>query len=91
MTTTMTATTKQREYSKGYKPQTRDLSGIRPLWLDINQIGKLTGFKKGFLLKLIEANAFPQPIKLGYRCNRWSLAEVEHWIIQQEKSRQPTA
>lgn len=73
--------------TKTYKPQTRDLSAFRPLWLDINQVSRVTGFKKGFIKKMVEANIFPQPIRLGYRCNRWSIAEVERWIIQQEQAR----
>lgn len=76
-----------KPYSKGYKPQTRDLSMFRPLWLDMEQICKLTGFKRGFITKLIDLNAFPPPVKLGSRCNRWSIAEVEQWILQQEQAR----
>lgn len=46
----------------------------------IEEVSEMTGLKKSALYQRISENTFPSPIKLGARCSRWNLVEVQKWI-----------
>ena len=44
----------------------------------------LLPFSKSSLERLVRAEKFPQPTKLGPRCNCWKLGDVRRWLAQQQ-------
>ena len=51
--------------------------------LTTREVMARTGIKERTLFNRIRAGTFPAPIALGYRLNRWPLAEVEKWLDDQ--------
>lgn len=43
------------------------------------KVREIVDLSKSEIYRRIAANTFPAPAKLGYRCNRWNLAEVRAW------------
>lgn len=42
-----------------------------------------TGLSRPTIYRKIAAGEFPQPVRLGRRCSRWSAAAVREWIQAQ--------
>ncbi len=55
--------------------------------IGLRQVEDLTSLRKSRLYQLIQASAFPQPVKLGRR-TAFVQAEVEAWILSQIASRE---
>jgi prophage regulatory protein len=59
-------------------------------WLRITEVVGLTGKSDSSIYLAMSQGRFPQAIKLGTRCTRWSLREVEAWMAEQMNvARQP--
>jgi prophage regulatory protein len=52
----------------------------------ISEVERVTGFKKSWLYKAVNANEFPQPVKCGYS-TRFSRNEVTQWVRDRLASR----
>ena len=48
--------------------------------LRLPQVIERTGYSRSTLLRLVAANQFPAPVKLGARSIAWAASEVEYWI-----------
>lgn len=48
----------------------------------------LTGLAASSLYRKIAEGQFPAPIRLGTRCSRWRVADINHWLRQQAESAQ---
>ena len=59
---------------------------IADLVRDPRRPGKATllPFSKSSLERLVRAEKFPQPTKLGKRCTCWNLGAVRQWLAQQQ-------
>ncbi|MBW4204299.1 AlpA family phage regulatory protein [Enterobacter cloacae subsp. cloacae] len=49
--------------------------------MDLKEVCKAVGFKKGSIYSWMKAGKFPKPIKIG-RSVRWVSTEVEEWIAE---------
>ena len=58
---------------------------ISDLVRDPKRPGKpsLLPFSKSSLERLVRAEKFPQPTRLGPRCTCWKLGDVRQWLAQQ--------
>jgi prophage regulatory protein len=48
--------------------------------IDIEQACRMAGLSRTQAWRKVKAGTFPQPIRLGTRCTRYSLQEVSEWI-----------
>ncbi len=48
--------------------------------ISINAVSEMVGLKKSAIYLRISEGVFPGPIKLGSKCSRWNLAEIQNWI-----------
>jgi len=48
-------------------------------FIKITEVQELIGAKRGHIYKLIRAEEFPAPIKIG-KSSRWSLRAVSAWM-----------
>jgi len=48
--------------------------------LSLKQVIALVGLAKSTIYRLMEAGDFPRPLKLGSRCVRWLVDDVNAWI-----------
>ena len=48
--------------------------------LSLKQVIAMVGLTKSTIYRLMEAGDFPRPLKLGSRCVRWLVDEVNAWI-----------
>lgn len=48
--------------------------------ISLNEVSQLIGLKKSAIYIRISEGTFPAPIKIGQKCSRWSLSEVQAWI-----------
>ncbi|WGG55235.1 AlpA family phage regulatory protein [Enterobacter roggenkampii] len=53
--------------------------------MDLKEVCKAVGFKKGSIYSWMNAGAFPQSIKIG-RSVRWVSTEVEAWIDEKVRA-----
>lgn len=47
------------------------------------EVTEIAGIKKSEIWRRVKAGTFPPPIRLGPRCTRWDLTEVEQWARDQ--------
>lgn len=50
-----------------------------PVFLRLPTVMKLTGLGRSTIYRLVAAERFPQPVKLGFRAIAWRRNEVERW------------
>lgn len=48
--------------------------------LRLPQVEEMTGYKRASIYRLITAEDFPAPIKIGDRASAWIETEVDEWI-----------
>lgn len=48
--------------------------------LNERQVAELVGVSKSTLRRMVSANEFPKPIRIGKRAIRWRRSEVLEWI-----------
>ena len=44
------------------------------------EVSNIVGLSKSEIHRKVKAGTFPAPVRLGRRCTRWNIAEVENWI-----------
>lgn len=47
----------------------------------------IAGISRSELFRLAAAGVFPKPIRLGARCTRWPLHEIEQWVRERLAAR----
>ena len=45
------------------------------------EVSRIAGIGKSEIWRRVKAGSFPAPVKLGARCVRWNLVEVEQWVL----------
>jgi prophage regulatory protein len=50
---------------------------------DLRDVMKRVRLSKATIYRLIRAEQFPKPTKLGRRVSRWKNTEIENWIALQ--------
>ena len=58
---------------------------------DQRAVISIAGIKKSEIWRRVKAGRFPAPVKLGPRCTRWNLVEVEDWARQRLAEREKAA
>lgn len=53
--------------------------------LRMAEVQKLVGLHKSTIYRLIDANEFPKPIKLGPNSVGWLREEIDKWIATRER------
>ena len=48
--------------------------------LSLKQVIAMVGLTKSTIYRLMDAGDFPRPLKLGSRCVRWLVDDVNAWI-----------
>ena len=48
--------------------------------ITLKEVSDLVGLKKSAIYARISEGNFPNPVKLGSKCSRWSLAEIQEYI-----------
>ena len=48
--------------------------------LNVREVTELIGVSKSTLHRMVSANRFPRPIRVGLRAVRWRLSEVLAWM-----------
>ena len=48
--------------------------------LSLRQVIAMVGLTKSTIYRLMDAGDFPRPLKLGSRCVRWLVDDVNAWI-----------
>lgn len=41
---------------------------------------RITGLSKSEIWRRVNERRFPEPIRLGERCTRWEITEVQSWV-----------
>ena len=44
------------------------------------EVLKICGLSKSEVWRRVRNGSFPEPVRLGKRCTRWNLAEIEDWV-----------
>lgn len=55
--------------------------------ITLKDVSDLVGLKKSAIYQRISEGNFPAPVKLGSKCSRWSLTEVQEYIEQAMEAR----
>ena len=55
------------------------------------EVLRICGLSKSEIWRRVHAGTFPQPIRLGRRCTRWNIAEVEAWVRERLDERDSAA
>ena len=55
-------------------------STIEPALLRLSEVQILVSLKKTAIYKRMNAGVFPEPIKLGQRCVRWRVEDIDRWL-----------
>ena len=55
-------------------------STIKPALLRLSEVQCLVGLKKTAIYSRVNAGLFPEPIKLGERCVRWRVEDIDRWL-----------
>ena len=55
-------------------------STITPALLRLSEVQCLVGLKKTAIYSRVGAGLFPEPLKLGERCVRWRVEDIEAWL-----------
>jgi prophage regulatory protein len=52
---------------------------------------EIAGIHRSEIWRRVRDGRFPRPVRLGERCTRWNLAEVEQWVRDRlaERDAQP--
>lgn len=79
----MNVKTALRTTHKAHKPQPLDAANNPDAQLRIDTVCALTGLGKSTIYKLVRQQEFPQPIKRGLRCSRWTSSNISHWLKAQ--------
>ncbi len=61
-----------------------------PLLLDVQRVAQLLGVSPRHVWRVVDSGHFPAPISMGGKLKRWSLQEVQDWIVDQA-ARRPKA
>ena len=63
---------------------TADQNDETPLFkealLKLRQVCLVTGLSKSSVYAMLKESRFPEPIRLGKRCTRWRMSDVQGWI-----------
>ena len=51
-------------------------------WVDLKVAEEVTGMKKTWIYKEIQAGRFPAPMRLSSRCSRWTAASIRTYLIE---------
>jgi prophage regulatory protein len=70
---------------KQQAPQSAPRLGAQP------EVSKIAGIEKSEIWRRVKAGTFPAPVRLGTRCTRWNLVEVEEWARQRLAERDQKA
>lgn len=54
-----------------------------PRLIRLAEVMNRTALSRSAIYARIKDHTFPAPYKLGYKCARWSDADITAWIIQQ--------
>ena len=61
-----------------------------PKLLRLSEVQRIVGFRKSSLYKLIAADEFPRPVKIGH-ASRWVATEIYAWVDNHAKYRNTNA
>ena len=50
--------------------------------INVKTVGIAVGLGRSAIYDRVSKGEFPQPIRLGHRCTRWRVADVQAWIAQ---------
>lgn len=50
--------------------------------LKLKHVIVATGLSKSSVYALLKDKKFPEPVRLGARCTRWRMADIQAWIDQ---------
>ncbi len=53
--------------------------------LRLRQVLELTGLSRSSIYRLIDASAFPEPIRLGPRAVAWRVVDLDAWLAAPER------
>lgn len=53
---------------------------IEPLLVDVYGLGRILACIKRHIWRQVSAGKIPQPITIGTKLKRWSVAEIREWI-----------
>lgn len=56
--------------------------------LDIKAVSALVGLKSTAIQDRVRAGAFPEPVRMGVRCTRWTACAVRQWLQAQIDTQQ---
>ena len=49
------------------------------VFIDLHAVSQRVCLKKSAIYKMVRANAFPPPVRIGTKAVRWSAAEIDEW------------
>ena len=55
-------------------------STITPALLRLSEVTVRVGLKKTAIYSRVNAGLFPEPVKLGERCVRWRVEDIDRWL-----------
>ena len=55
--------------------------------ISLDEVSELVGLKKSGIYLRISEGSFPGPIKLGTKCSRWNLTEIQAWLEKAVEAR----
>lgn len=64
------------------KTQPTHVLQVKEALLKVRQTCEITGLSKSSIYALLKAGRFPAPVRLGSRCTRWRMTDINAWIAQ---------
>lgn len=61
-------------------------SNIKPVFLRLRDVCKMTGMSRATVYRLIADGRFPPSVKLGERISAWPVAALEQWANERIES-----
>lgn len=59
--------------------------------INIKTVAAATGYGRSAIYERVREGTFPKPIRLGQRCTRWRVADVQAWLDQAVQSAKAAA
>ena len=56
------------------------MSEIEPAFLRLREVKTRVGLGKSAIYKRMNAGVFPRHVKLGERCVRWRVEDIDRWL-----------
>lgn len=56
--------------------------------LDIKTLEPVVGLKSSAIHDRVRRHEFPEPVRIGQRCTRWTVASIKQWLQEQITAQQ---